>query len=78
MVHSDQTCNIKPHDERFSVSMFPLEKRRLPGKLIECFKIQNIFTQHISTLLEDTTRTRNNGNTLIKQTQTAPKFSPPT
>ncbi len=32
----------KPYDEKLSaLNMFPLEKRRLRGKLIECFKIQN-------------------------------------
>ncbi len=36
----------KPYDEKLSaLNMFPLEKRRLRGKLIECFKIENGFTK---------------------------------
>ncbi len=42
MVHS--LCN-KPYKERLShLHLFSLEKRRRRGKLIECFKILNGFT----------------------------------
>ncbi len=44
--------------------MFSLEKRHLRGKLIECFKILNGFTNVDKSklfVIDDTLRTRNNG-----------------
>ncbi len=55
----------KPYDGRLShLNLFSLEKRRLRGKLIECFKILNCFTSVDPTILfmkYDSTRTANNG-----------------
>ncbi len=57
-------CN-KSYEERLSnLNMFSLEKRRLRGKLIECFKILNSFTNVDTSklfMIDDTLRTRNNG-----------------
>ncbi len=58
----------KPYDERLAaLNMFCHEKRRLRGKLIECFKSLTGFTNVDNfTLFEidDTSRTRNNGTKL--------------
>ncbi len=55
----------KPYEGRLShLNLFSLEKRRLRGKLIECFKILNGFTNVDPTKLfeiNDSKRTRNNG-----------------
>ncbi len=55
----------KPYEERLShLNLFSLDKRRLRGKLIECFKIPNGFTNVDPTklfVMDDSTRTRNNG-----------------
>ncbi len=57
----------KTYEERLStLNMLSLEKRRLRGKLIECFKILSLndFTNvHRSKLflIDETLRTRNNG-----------------
>ncbi len=55
----------KTYEERLStLNMLSLEKRGLQGKLIECFKILNDFTNvDISKLflIDDILRTRNNG-----------------
>ena len=55
----------KSYEERLStLNMFSLEKRRLRGKLIECFKILNGFTNVDRSkvfMIDDTLRTRNNG-----------------
>ncbi len=55
----------KPYEERLShLNLFSLEKRRLRGKLIECFKLLNGFTNVDATKLlirDDSSRTRNNG-----------------
>ncbi len=55
----------KSFEERLSIlNMFSLEKRRLRGKLIECFKLLNGFTNvdtSILFMIDDTLRTRNNG-----------------
>ncbi len=54
----------KPYEERLShLKLFSLEKRRLRGKLIECFKILHGFTNVDPTKffqIDDSTRTRNN------------------
>ncbi len=53
------------HEERLStLNMFSQEKRRLWGKLIECFKILNGFTNVDRSkvfMIDDTLRMRNNG-----------------
>ncbi len=58
----------KPHEERLShLNLFSLEKRRLRGKLIECFKVLNGFTNVDGTKLfvvDDSSRTRSNGANL--------------
>ncbi len=47
----------KPYEERLSLlNLFSLEKRRLRGKVIECFKLLNGFT-----IVDDSSRTKNNG-----------------
>ncbi len=55
----------KPYEEYMShLNLFSLVKRRLRGKLIECFKILNDFTNVNPTklfMIYDTTRTRNYG-----------------
>ncbi len=55
----------KSYKERLShLKLFSLEKRRLKGKLIQCFKIPNGFTNVDPTKLfetDDSTRKRNNG-----------------
>ncbi len=55
----------KPYEERLAyLNLFSLEKRRLRGQLIECFKILNGFTNVDASklfMMDDTTRTRNNG-----------------
>ncbi len=55
----------KSYDERLStLNMFSLEKHRLRGKLIECFKILNGFTNIDRSklfMIDGTLRTRNNG-----------------
>ncbi len=55
----------KPYEERLPhLSLFSLEKRRLRGKLIMCFKIHNGFASVDQTKLfevDDWTLTRNNG-----------------
>ncbi len=57
---SDNSC-----EERLaSLNLFSLEKRRLRGKLIECFKILKGFTNVDASKLfsvDDTSRTRSNG-----------------
>ncbi len=60
---SPSLCN-KHYEERLShLNLFSLEKRRLRGKLIECFKILNGLTKVDPTklfVMNDSTRTRNN------------------
>ncbi len=55
----------KPYEERLlHLNLFSLEKRRLRGKLLECLKILNGFTNVEPTKLfefDDSKRTRNNG-----------------
>ncbi len=55
----------KPYEERLTrLNLFPLEKRRLRGKLIECFKILKGFTNvEVSGMFstDNTPRTRSNG-----------------
>ena len=55
----------KPYEERLDqLNLFSLRKRRLRGKLIECFKILKGFTNvefDKLLLVDDATRTRNNG-----------------
>ncbi len=54
----------KSYEERLStLNIFFLEKRRLRGKLIECFKILNGFTNVDRSklfMIDDNLRTRNN------------------
>ncbi len=51
----------KSYEERLStLKMFSLEKRRLRGKLIECFKILNVDRYKLF-IIDETLRTRNNG-----------------
>ncbi len=64
----------KSYEERLaSLNLFSLEKRRLRGKLIECFKILKGFTNVNASKLfsvDDTSRTRSNGVKLrCKQVQ---------
>ncbi len=58
----------KPYEERLShLNLLSLEKRRLRGKLIECFKILNGVTNVDPTKLSETndsTRPRSNGDEL--------------
>ncbi len=50
----------KPNDERLPhLNIFSLEKRRLRGKLTECFKILNGFAKLFE--IDDSTLTRNIG-----------------
>ncbi len=55
----------KSYEERLArLNLFSLEKRRLRGKLIECFKIIKGFTNVDASKLfsvDDTSRTRSNG-----------------
>ena len=55
----------KPYEERLArLNLFSLEKRRLRGKIIECFKIIKGFTNVDASKLfsiDNSTRTRNNG-----------------
>ncbi len=57
-------CN-KSYEERMArLNMFFLEKRRLQGKLIECFKIRKGFTvvdANRLSLIDYSSRTRSNG-----------------
>ncbi len=64
----------KSYEERLaSINLFSLEKRRLRGKLNECFKILKGFTNVDASKLfsvDDTSRTRSNGVKLrCKQAQ---------
>ncbi len=64
----------KYYEERLaSLNLFSLEKRRLRGKLTECFKILKGFTNVDASKLfsvDDTSRTRTNGVKLrCKQVQ---------
>ncbi len=64
----------KSYEERLaSLNLFSLEKRRLRGKLIECFKIFKGFTNIDASKLfsiDNTSRTRSNGIKLrCKQVQ---------
>ncbi len=63
----------KSYEERLaSLNLFPLEKRRLRGKLIDCFNILKDFIKvDVSKLFSvDTSRTRSNGLKLrCKQVQ---------
>ncbi len=58
----------KPYEERLShLNLFSLEKHRLKGEQIECFKILTGFTNVDPTKVfetDDSTRTRNNGTKL--------------
>ena len=58
----------KSYEERLvNLNLFTLRKRRLRGKLIECFKILKGFTNvdfDKLFLIDDTSRTRNNGHKL--------------
>ncbi len=68
------SLRIKSYEERFaSLNLFSLEKRRLQGKLNECFEIIKGFTSvEVSKLFsfDDTSRTRVNGLKLrCKQVQ---------
>ncbi len=55
----------EPYEERLlNLNLFSVVKRRPGGKLIECFRIFNGFTNVDQTklfVMEDSTRTRNNG-----------------
>ncbi len=55
----------KPYEKRLShLNLFALVKRRPRGKLIDCFKILNGFTNVDLTklfVMDDSTRTRNDG-----------------
>ncbi len=61
----------KSYEERLaSVNLFSLEKRRLRGKLIECFKILLGFTNVDASKLfldDGSSRTRSNGVKLRRQ-----------
>ncbi len=55
----------KSYEERLAqLNLFSIEKRRLSGKLIECFKIVKGFTNVDANrlfLIDDSSRTRSNG-----------------
>ncbi len=55
----------KPYKERLShLNLFSLEKRRLRGKFIKCYKLRNGFTNVDATklfVMDDSSRMRNNG-----------------
>ncbi len=55
----------KPYEERLArLNLFSLEKRRLRGKIIKCFKILKRFTNVDASkmfLIDNTPRTRSNG-----------------
>ncbi len=61
----------KPYEERLPhLNLLSPEKRRLRGKLVECFKILNSFTNVDPSKLfevDDSTRTRNNGAKLKRR-----------
>ncbi len=58
----------KPYEERLlNLKLFSLEKRRQRGKLVECLKLINGFTNVDATklfMMDDLSRTRNNGSKL--------------
>ncbi len=62
--YEDDTIRNKSYDERLaSLNLFSLEKLRLRGKLIECFKILKSFTNVDASKLfsvDDTSRIRSN------------------
>ncbi len=65
------SLRTKPYKERLShLNLFSLEKRRLRGKLIECFKILDGFANVDPTKLfdsDDSTRPKNNGAKLKRR-----------